>query len=117
MIFWELVSYLLARICGLKRVIKSEGLNFLVVNRLIPSWAVAQAWGRNILILEPYLDHDLLIEHEKVHIAQWKRYGVLFPFYYLVSSIRAWWQGGDPYKDNIYEVEARLLSSYPSERW
>lgn len=116
MIFWEWVGYLLAKICGLKRVIKSDGLNFLVVNRLIPSWAAAQTWGRNILILEEGLDHDLLIEHEKVHVAQWKQYGILFPIYYLSSSIKAWLRGEDPYKNNIYEEEARLLSSYPSDK-
>ena len=43
---------------------------------------------------------DDVIEHELVHKRQWQRYGMLFPFLYLLS-------GRDPLR-NRFEIEAGL---------
>jgi hypothetical protein len=43
---------------------------------------------------------DDVLEHEAVHKRQWQRYGMLFPFFYLLA-------GRDPLK-NRYEIEAGL---------
>ena len=45
-------------------------------------------------------------EHERVHVRQWERWGVLFPFAYLASSLWAWARGRDPYRANRFEREA-----------
>jgi hypothetical protein len=44
--------------------------------------------------------------HERVHVAQCERWGALFVPAYLVASAAAWWRGGDPYLDNVFEREA-----------
>lgn len=45
-------------------------------------------------------------EHERVHVAQWSRWGLLFPFAYLGASLAARLRGRDPYLDNPFEREA-----------
>lgn len=48
--------------------------------------------------------------HERVHVAQYERWGPLFLLAYPASSLWSWLSGGDPYRDNVFEVEARELS-------
>lgn len=43
---------------------------------------------------------DKVLEHEAVHKRQWQRYGMLFPFLYLLA-------GRDPLR-NRFEIEAGL---------
>lgn len=45
--------------------------------------------------------------HERVHVRQAERWGPLFPLAYGVASAVAWWRGGDGYRDNAFEREAR----------
>ena len=44
--------------------------------------------------------------HERVHVAQYERWGVLFFPLYLGSSLVQWLRGRDPYRDNCFEREA-----------
>ena len=44
--------------------------------------------------------------HERVHVAQCQKWGPLFLPLYGLSSGLAWWRGKNPYRDNIFEVEA-----------
>lgn len=44
--------------------------------------------------------------HERIHVAQWARWGLLFPFAYLGASLAARLRGRDPYLDNPFEREA-----------
>ena len=44
--------------------------------------------------------------HERVHVRQYERWGVLFFPLYLGSSLLAWMRGRDPYRDNCFEAEA-----------
>lgn len=71
-------------------------------------WYLTRAgfWGitlpTGIYILEEHLCNERLIEHEKVHAAQYERYGVLgFFARYLYFNIKY------GYKKNPLEVEAR----------
>jgi hypothetical protein len=48
--------------------------------------------------------------HERVHVAQYERWGLLFFPAYLVASLLAWVRGGRLYRDNCFEIEARRLS-------
>jgi hypothetical protein len=45
--------------------------------------------------------------HERVHVAQYERWGPLFLAAYLGSSLWQWLQGRRAYWDNRFEVEAR----------
>lgn len=44
--------------------------------------------------------------HERVHVAQYERWGPLFLPAYAAASLRAWARGGAPYRDNVFEREA-----------
>lgn len=51
--------------------------------------------------------------HERAHVAQFERWGFLFPAAYLAASAVIAFRGGDPYRDNPFEVEARAAESPP----
>ena len=48
--------------------------------------------------------------HERVHVRQYERWGLLFYPLYLGASLWLWLRGGRPYLDNPFEREARALS-------
>lgn len=45
--------------------------------------------------------------HERVHVAQYERWGVAFPVAYIASSLSALLHGKNPYRENRFEKEAR----------
>jgi hypothetical protein len=45
--------------------------------------------------------------HERAHVRQYERWGLLFVPVYLVEAIRVLLRGGNAYADNKYEKEAR----------
>ena len=45
--------------------------------------------------------------HERVHVAQYERWGLFFPPAYVAASLWAWFRGRDFYLDNCFEREAR----------
>jgi hypothetical protein len=49
---------------------------------------------------------DRTRRHERVHVAQYERWGPLFIPAYLACSAWAWVRGRDPYRDNRFEREA-----------
>lgn len=70
----------------------------------LPGW-LAITIGRDIWTWRPLAGPDL--EHELCHVRQWRRYGLRFIPRYGRASWRAWRAGGDPYRDNAFEVAAR----------
>lgn len=48
--------------------------------------------------------------HEQVHVRQYERWGPLFFLAYPAASLWQWLRGGRPYRDNCFEVEARVQS-------
>jgi hypothetical protein len=44
--------------------------------------------------------------HERVHVAQYERWGALFLLLYPACSAILWLRGRDPYRDNPFEREA-----------
>ncbi len=46
--------------------------------------------------------------HERIHVAQYERFGILFPLLYVAASLRAIVRGGHAYRDNAFETEACL---------
>jgi hypothetical protein len=53
--------------------------------------------------------------HERVHVAQYERLGIAFPFAYAASSLSALLHGENPYRANRFEKEA-ASKSHPRKR-
>lgn len=53
--------------------------------------------------------------HERVHVAQYERWGPLFFLAYPLASLWQWLRGRSPYWDNPFEREARRLGDLPPE--
>jgi hypothetical protein len=49
--------------------------------------------------------------HERVHVRQYERWGPLFFLAYLGASVWVWTRGGDAYRDNPFEREARRVEA------
>jgi hypothetical protein len=45
--------------------------------------------------------------HERAHVRQFERWGVLLLVLYPLAGLLAWLRGGNPYRDNPFECEAR----------
>lgn len=52
---------------------------------------------------------DTTRTHERVHVRQYERWGILFLLLYPLAGVYAWMKGGNPYWDNIFERQAREL--------
>lgn len=50
---------------------------------------------------------DVTRTHERAHVRQFERWGVLMLVLYPLAGVWAWLRGGDPYRDNRFECEAR----------
>lgn len=48
--------------------------------------------------------------HERVHVRQYQTWGVAFLPAYFLSSGLAWYQGRNPYLDNLFEREAYRIA-------
>jgi hypothetical protein len=49
--------------------------------------------------------------HERAHVRQFERWGVLLLVLYPLAGLAAWLRGGHPYRDNVFECEARAAES------
>lgn len=49
--------------------------------------------------------------HERAHVRQFERWGVLLLVLYPLAGLLALLRGGDPYRDNLFECEARAAES------
>lgn len=45
--------------------------------------------------------------HERAHVRQFERWGLLLLVLYPLAGLLAWVRGGHPYRDNYFECEAR----------
>src|SRR5512143_646247 len=48
--------------------------------------------------------------HERAHVRQFERWGVLLLVLYPLAGLLAWGRGGHPYRDNCFEREARAAA-------
>lgn len=53
-------------------------------------------------------------DHERAHVRQFERWGVLLLLAYPFAGLVAWLRGGHPYHDNRFEREARAAESTTS---
>jgi hypothetical protein len=66
----------------------------------------AMAIGHVVLSEQKGLTRQILT-HELEHVRQAARWGILFPFAYIASSLWAKLRGRDAYWHNVFEVAAR----------
>jgi hypothetical protein len=108
----NLIGKLLAKLAGgrLHKLIGKElQARVYVVNWLIPNWAAGQTWGSVILVKHHVMNNKQLLEHELVHVKQWRKLGIFFIPAYIWASIVAAFKYGPKsgYRMNKFEVEAR----------
>lgn len=77
---------------------------------------VAQALARlpfsaitlgHVVLACTHADQRVHRAHERIHVAQYERWGLLFFVLYTGSSAWQWLRGGRPYFDNHFEQQAR----------
>lgn len=72
-----------------------------------PPMAIAAITLGHVVLAQAQDDLDRTRVHERVHVRQFERFGPLFPLLYLGASVAARCRGGDLYRDNLFEREAR----------
>jgi hypothetical protein len=82
------------------------GLLSRILSRLLPGVSIAAITLGHVVLAQNEGDVEEWRAHERVHVAQWARWGVLFPFAYLGASLVARLRGHDPYLENAFEREA-----------
>lgn len=77
-----------------------------LLRRVYPPMAIGAITLGHVVLAQ---DRDFLVRsraHERVHVRQYERWGVLFPLAYLLASGWVAVRGGDVYRDNCFEREA-----------
>jgi hypothetical protein len=69
----------------------------------------AITFGHVVLAASPE-ERARLRRHERVHVAQYERWGPLFLLAYPAESLWQWLRGRRPYLDNRFEREARRVA-------
>jgi hypothetical protein len=54
---------------------------------------------------------DATRAHERAHVRQFERWGMLLLVLYPLAGLLAWMGGGNPYRDNLFEREAQAAES------
>jgi hypothetical protein len=88
----------------------SGGLLAPVLARAVPGFPIAAITLGHVVAATDARALSECRVHENVHVAQYERWGALFPLLYLASSAAAWLAGGRAYRDNVFEREACLVS-------
>lgn len=77
-----------------------------VLRRMYPPMPVAAITLGHVVLAQDAITLATTRVHERVHVRQYERWGLLFPLVYLGASGVALLQGRDGYRGNIFEVEA-----------
>ncbi len=82
------------------------GWTGLLLQKLLPGFPIAAITLGHVVLASCPEMLERTRRHERVHVAQYGRWGPLFPFAYALASLLAWAQGRPPYRGNCFEVEA-----------
>lgn len=67
----------------------------------------------HVVLARSESEQDRLRRHERVHVAQYERWGALFLLAYPAESLIQLALGRHPYRDNRFEVSARAAEQEP----
>jgi hypothetical protein len=87
---------------------------WLLTRRLPFSGPVAAITFGHVVLACSIAALDQTRRHERVHVAQYERWGPLFLLAYPLASLWAWSQGKHPYRANAFEIEARAAEERTS---
>lgn len=77
-----------------------------LLRRTLPGFPIAAITLGHIVLASCPDTLERTRQHERVHVAQYTRWGPLFPFAYALASLLAWLRGRPPYRGNCFEIEA-----------
>lgn len=89
-------------------VIEVHGRAVAAVLSNLPVPARALTMG-HVVFGQDDLDLQLTRKHERVHVAQYERWGPMFVPAYVLSSLLLYAKGRDGYRENPFEVEAYAI--------
>lgn len=108
-------------------VVRSSGGSLLRVDGVLeaaggwPAWVLKRGFPFSGAVAAITLGHvvvgvslDALTAtraHERAHVRQFERWGVLLLVLYPLAGVYAWARSGHPYRDNVFEREARAAES------
>jgi hypothetical protein len=100
-------------VCWRDGVLEAEG-GFLspFLRRMYPPMPIAAITLGHVVLAQSAACLDATRAHERAHVRQYERWGPLFPALYLIASVEALIRGGDMYRDNRFEGEARRAESH-----
>lgn len=75
--------------------------------RLGPDFAVAAITLGHVVLAIDRPTLEATRAHERIHVAQYQRWGPFFPLVYALASAAAGLRGDHYYRDNRFEREAR----------
>jgi hypothetical protein len=82
----------------------------VLLSRGYPPMSIAAITLGHVVLAQSEADLDSTRDHERVHVAQYERWGALFPALYLGASLLALLQGEEAYRGNHFEREACRLA-------
>ncbi|MEO8448520.1 MAG: hypothetical protein ABI647_01945 [Gemmatimonadota bacterium] len=95
------------RMAGVTGVLEaSGGVLRWMLPRLVPGIQIAAITLGHVVLATDEATLELTRDHERVHVAQYERWGPLFPGLYGGASMAAWARGLHYYRDNKFEIEA-----------
>jgi hypothetical protein len=90
-------------------VLEIEGGALPALLRAVPGFPIAAITLGHVVLAVDAGEHARCRAHERIHVRQYERWGLLFPLLYLASSAAALLAGGSPYRDNVFEKAALLV--------
>lgn len=77
-----------------------------LLRNLLPGFPIAAITLGHVVLASCPEMLERTRRHERVHVAQYTRWGFLFPLAYALASLIAWLRGRPPYRGNHFEIEA-----------
>ena len=78
--------------------------------------AVAAITLGHVVVGASLADLEVTRAHERAHVRQFEKWGVLLLVLYPLAGLLAWLRGGNAYRDNVFECEARAAESVARAR-
>ena len=91
-------------------LVAGGGLLGPLLSRAVPGFPIRAITLGHVVLGASERELRACRAHERVHVAQYERWGVLFPLLYAASSLAALARGRRVYADNAFERQAARAS-------